>query len=459
MDGMGFFSPTFKRLTVQFLSVCVGAGLMAGPVFADPLSSNNGFYPTATEYGGQYVAANLTYPDSLPAERFPAGGSLGKPLTVDNAEDYMWELKKYIEPSFSTIMNDPQSWDPVAAKWYDLVWSGAADSPKDGREALMNSYTGQIIHATSFDPEHRPATKYVQNHAVIYYDPRAAWMLGRIWADLYDANLAELDFPEGSIVIKAEATTPKIDEWPKVLDKAATWQVFRPSTEDQANKVTPLTPQMVEVHPLQMSVKIKDEVASPETGWVFMAFVYDANSLAPDVWDRFVPIGAMWGNDPEFNRDPNGLPPGESLMETWVNPEKPEFTADTLGWGGRMAGPMDVATRQGVITTSGQRYSGGDNLRASSCMSCHGAAEFPFTVNLYPSPNRSFPPNGEPFLLYDPGSLEWAQWFKNRPNGQSQNSTLGPVGTDLDMAIMFALGATSKVTGQPGLAVDDFDAH
>lgn len=455
--------PATRFLTVSKIvsqsALCAFFGLVsfAGTASADPLTSNNGLYPSESEYDGRFIAANLEYPKTPTSKRFPAGGSTGEAITVENAGAYMRDLKDHIGPSFSTIINQPELWDPVAAGWYDLVWSGASSGspvdPTGGREAIMNTYTGQILHATTFSEEHRPTSAFVQNHAVMYYDDHAATMLGKVWADLYDAELAELTFPEGSIVIKGEATTPSIQEWPEVLTGAATWKVFRPSTDHQAYKVTPLIPQVIEAHPLQLSIKVKDSVASPETGWVYMAFVYDANSKGVTPWDRFVPLGATWGNDPEYNRDPNGLPDGKSLQETWVNPNAPAFTRDTLGWGGRMAGPMDVATRQGVFTTGGKQYAQQD-IASSSCLSCHSAAEFPFTSNLYPSPNRSFPRNGEPFLLYDPGSEEWARWYENRPGSESMNTHRGTSPTDYDMAIMFALGETSRVTGKPGLAVD-----
>jgi hypothetical protein len=473
------FSPCFKGLKMMNSStrsavssmipfritrLVLGIAVLGGAVHADPMTSNNGLYPTAEEFSGRYIVANLDYPKDASTKRFPAGGSMGQALTVENAGQYMRDLKDHIGPSFSTLINDPDNWDPVKAEWYDLVWSGAGEKqddgstdPTSGREALMNTYTGQIVHKTTFLSD-QPKTEWVQNHAVMYYNDHAATMLGRVWADLYDADLSELTFPDGSIVVKAEATTPTIAEWSDVLDGAATWKVFRPTTEDQGNKVTPLKATVVEAHPLQLSIKVKDSIASPETGWVYMAFIYNAKSPGVEPWDRFDPFGAMWGNDPQFANDPKGLPQGEQLTETWVNPNGPAFARDTLGWGGRMAGPMDVATRQGVITTDGKQF-GPKDIGASSCISCHSSAEFPFTMNLYPSPNRSFPRNGEPFLLYEPGSDEWAQWFQNRPGNESMSQGRGAYPTDYDMAIMFALGATAKVTGKPGLAVENFDAH
>lgn len=454
------------RIILKSFAVALGISLLSSTAsHADPMTSNNGLYPQHSDYDGRFVTANLNYPKAPTTRAFPSGGPLGEPLTVDNAGQYMRALKDHIGPSFSTIINDPQNWDPVKAGWYDLVWSGAgsekggATDPTSGREALMNTYTGQIIHSTTFSELNRPDTKWVQNHAVMYYNDHAAVMLGRLWEDLYDADISQLDFPEGSIVIKGEATTPSIEEWPQVLKGAATWKVFRPPTQAAGDNKEPLTAEVVEAHPLQLSIKVKDSKASPETGWVYMAFVYDMNSPGVEVWDKFVPVGAMWGNDPKLTEDPSGLPEGETLQETWINPNAPAFTRDTLGWGGRLAGPMDVATRQGVITTGGQYFEPADDVGASSCISCHSSAEFPFTQNLYPSPNRAFPRNGEPFLLYEPGSVEWAQWFQNRPGNVGMSQGRGPVATDYDMAIMFALGETQKVSGAPGLAIENFDAH
>ncbi len=464
---MQFFSRSAaKRSFMMSAATALGLSLLSTAAsHADPMTSNNGLYPKQSAYDGGFIAANLNYPNAPSTEAFPPGGPSGQALTIENAGEYMRTFKDHIAPSFSTIINDPEKWDPVAAGWYDLVWSGAGSEkggvtdPTSGREALMNTYTGQIIHSSTFSEPNRPDTEWVQNHAVMYYNDHAAVMLGELWEDLYDADISRLNFPEGSIVIKGEATTPKISEWPQVLKNAATWKVFRPDTQDAGNNNEPLTAEVVEAHPLQLSIKIKDSVASPQTHWVYMAFVYDANSPGVEPWDRFVPVGAMWGNDPKFADDPNGLPQGAKLQETWINPNAPAFTRDTLGWGGRLAGPMDVATRQGVITTGGKYYEPEDDVGSSSCISCHSSAEFPWTMNLYPSPNRAFPRNGEPFLLYEPGSVEWAQWFQNRPGNVGMSQGRGPVATDYDMAIMFALGETQRVSGAPGLAIENFDAH
>ncbi len=430
---------------------------------ADPIASNNGLYPEPDEYEGRFLIANLDYPSDPPSHRWPLGGGVGE-LTTENAGLYALALKTYLEPTLRTLIEDSQSWDPVAAGWYDLVWSGEGEPGKDGktdpnsgRDAIMNTYTGQIMPAETFFPPYTPSVD-VQNHAVIYYDGVAASMLDEIWKDIYRPDMRAIDFPDGSVVVKAEAVTPTVEEWP-VLKDASSWNVFRPTMADQKAGTNPLEPKVLTVHPFQMAIKVKDPIASPTTGWVFMALVYDTESSGATPWDRFVPVGVMWGNDAGFARYPNGRPEGTPLVETWLNPDRPDFTNSTLGWGGRLAGPMDVATRHNVVTPSGKRFQGADHLRASSCMSCHGASEFPFSANLYPSPNKSFPPDGSQFLLYDPGSKEWARWFQSRPGDEPMSKDIGVQALDYDMAIMFALSANAGAVGRFEFTLEDFNGH
>ena len=47
-----------------------------------------------------------------------------------------------------------------------------------------------------------------------------------------------------------------------------------------------------------MDVAIKDPRA-PVTQWVFGTFVYDKDAPGGSVWEKMVPLGLMWGNDPQ----------------------------------------------------------------------------------------------------------------------------------------------------------------
>jgi hypothetical protein len=465
--------------------VCLsGAGLLclgligATTAGADPLASNNGFYPPyddpspTVNYNGPFNISNLAYPDAAPDISFNKDGEVAAGrLTSQTALAYMNALKTYLAPTMRPLIDNPGGWDATAAGWYDMVWLGGGDSsdPTSGREAIMNTYGGQIVPSDSWAAPYTPSTDWMQNYGVIYYDPVAASMLNKVWANLYEPDLSQLNFPPGSIAVKIEAATVQPDQWVNsetgvsVLNNAAEWSVFRPTTADQkthqSDPTFKLNNVVQTVYPFQWAIKVKDPRVASAGGWVYMAFVYDARITTGTPWDRFVPAGVMWGNDPDSATQPDGRPASGELSETWVNPNAPPFFADTLGWGGRLAAPMDVAVRHDVIVPSGKRFTGADGFRASSCLSCHGTSEFPFTINLYPSPNRTFPPDDTPFPMFEPGSAEWAAWFQNRPGNVPQSPNIGGIALDYDLSTMFALGTLAAETGNEGFAFDRFHVH
>lgn len=67
---------------------------------------------------------------------------------------------------------------------------------------------------------------------------------------------------------------------------------------------------------------MKDAQSSPLTGWVFSTLVYDKDAPGVDVWDKMMPLGAMWGNDPASNSAQPNPPP---LTENWINPAAPAY--------------------------------------------------------------------------------------------------------------------------------------
>lgn len=448
-----FFSLTRRITFLLPIIPILLAGASARAQFIDPLASNNTVYPTAAEWKGGFRVANYDYPQEPVPSRWVPGAGNGA-LTTKNAHKYMKAFKEFIAEDVSNLVNDPENWSPSKAGWYDMPWNaqgtnlpGGAPDPNQGREAIMGSYTGQILQTNTFlSPS--PKVKF-QNHAVIYYNDVAGAFLGRLWKDVFDPDLTDTQYPEGSICVKVEAATLTPEEWPP-LKGATKYYVYRPNAE-AIDSLPPaeLKPEMVPVWFSQMAVAIKDFTASPQTGWVYMAFAYDKNATGKSCWDKAVPVGAMWGNDPEFARLPDGKKKNVPLAETWVNPKAPKYTRETLGWGGRLAGPMDVATRHNVVTVSGVRYQGDNDLDVSSCISCHSAAQFPFFENLYPSPNVTFPEDGEQFLLFDPGSEEWARWFQNRPGTEALSADLteGVVSLDYDMLLTFSLMTYNAAAG------------
>ena len=432
-------TPAARARAIALAAVLSLALCGAPTLAADPFASNNGFYPdpASKAWTGTYRSLSFDYPtkpvDSGWTKRAPR-----RALTVAAAPEYARLLKAFVEPAMRGMIEQPDTWSPAKAGWYDMIWVAEGPDASSGREAILGAFSGQVILQDTFASSGLKVD--MQNHTVVYYDAAAASMLHRLWANPFAPNRGAVKFPEGAMVIKAAAVSPTPEQWP-VVEGSTTWHVYRPPVAQllahDKDPKAPLTPVVTPLRFMQFDVIVKDSVASPETGWVFMTFIYDKSATGSGTWDKLVPLGAMWGNDPQWARRPTGRGPNrEPLQQSWINPAAPRYAMESLGWGGRMSGPIDVARRHNVLLTDGSDLK---EAATSSCLSCHGTAQYPFVANLYPSPNRSFPPEGSVFPMFVPGSDDWARWFQNRPGTVPMNANQGAVALDYDMLIMFAL--------------------
>ena len=464
----------FIRCALYCILTC-GAARAAQAQGPDPFAGNNTVYPKAKEWENKsFRTSNYNYPPRPVVSKWlPIRPT--EALTKATAPAYVAAIKKFIEHDMSGLVNDPLNWSPQQVGWFDMPWGGQGSmmtngqvDPSTGREALLGSYTGQILQSNSYPMSQRPSVKSFQNHAVVYYNGVAAHHLGNIWKNPYKPDLSNTQYPEGSIAMKVEGVTLADTQWlsrvgPPVLKGSSISYLYRPSVGSMDSQPDPTkrVPVVTAIRFLQMAVRIKDRVASPQTGWVFIAFAYDSRSNGATVWDRTRPVGAMWGNDTLLAKFKNGLGPNGVLQETWVNSDLPDFVSFGLGWGGRLAGPLDVGLRHNVVTVSGKRYDKGNSFPASSCVSCHGAAQYPFVANLYPSPNMHFPEDGMQFLFFDPGSKSWSQWFKNRPGTQAMSGKgrAGIVAADYDMMLTFALATANGSAGAEAFSRTKVHGH
>lgn len=137
-----------------------------------------------------------------------------------------------------------------------------------------------------------------------------------------------------------------------------------------------------------------------------------------------VPLGAMWGNDPQIDSTAS---PTQPLTQNWINPAAPAYVKMTLGWGGRLSGPNDAAVNDAVIDGAVPIVT--PNLPSSSCMSCHSVAEWPMKSFLLPTSSdpQQFAPTGfvnsDYLVMLPPGSMalrrqanrEWRLQRLSRP--------------------------------------------
>jgi len=125
------------------------------------------------------------------------------------------------------------------------------------------------------------------------------------------------------------------------------------------------------------------------------------------VWDRIIPVGIMWGNDPDVKpNDQKDEDHPKELKESWINEEATALrkglhgTRSNWGFGGRLNGPGIISTpiRQWLLIRPVV-----DNF-VSACASCHSISEKNTKAPM-------FPPD-------DATEEEKMKWFRNIPAGE-----------------------------------------
>ena len=151
----------------------------------DPFAGNNTLYPA--DWSQPFRTSHYDYPLHPVAPKWPSARPAGA-LSKDTAPAYVAAVKKILEKDLQGLLNDPLHWSPQQAGWYDMPWGGQGATmsngkidPSTGREALLGSYTGQILKSISYPVNQRPSVPSFQNHAVVYYNDVAAHQLGKIW--------------------------------------------------------------------------------------------------------------------------------------------------------------------------------------------------------------------------------------------------------------------------------------
>ncbi|KAL3451160.1 hypothetical protein BJX65DRAFT_304562 [Aspergillus insuetus] len=162
---------------------------------------------------------------------------------------------------------------------------------------------------------------------------------------------------------------------------------------------------------LQVDFAVRDDRAP--IGWVFGTFMYAGTRNEDNAWDRIIPVGIMWGNDPLMNQ--TAFDQGSQPAESWINPEAEALRVSlgglrpSWGWNGRLNGPADNFI--------------------SSCASCHSVAQKTGEATMtQPRPRLQ---NGKYMPVDD---LRTMNWFRNIPAGQP--FTPGSTSGDYSLQLM-----------------------
>jgi len=421
-----------------------------------------------TPAGFRGFDGSYAYPATLPPP--PAGGypwtqSLdGQPITPQTAGEYVELLKQYITDDMLQLLSDPRTvdqpsvWDPAKLGWYNQPWLAPI------RDGIHGTYTGSTCFSPVLFPKSglkQPFTTYV----LVFYNDVAGRSLQKVWGSASlspDLTNDAAQFDDGSIIVKAAFNTADAGTWPP-MQGALPWTIYIPAF-DCATQTQASTPSQLQVSFFQFDIIVKDSKAAPKTGWVFSTLAFDnridvssdKSTPAGDAWKRMVPLGAMWGNDPQATQA------GDPLLENWINPAAPVYATETLGWGGRLSGPNDGAQQNPpYYTCTGAGCDpkapckdpatcelvdvGGPNLAMSSCMSCHGVSQYAMASFLLPTPLAKISTTGQPvpanvqgnLVFYGEGSNDWMRWFQSRPGTQPQDPGNKQVLAAADYAMNF----------------------
>jgi hypothetical protein len=264
--------------------------------------------------------------------------------------DVDWQLEK------NTVRN-----------WYHAPW---LHTTPNGRE-FVHGLTGErSSRPHELDPGQ---TGSFANWAVGFYNAPGGYVIGQVWKDPNAPNPSAVSFPDGTVTCKLLFTTAPVAQVP-YLKNSFEWQANASTSSGGPRSIQ-------RVRLLQVDVAVRDSRANTTTGWVFGTFVYDGNAAGATPWDRLVPVGLMWGNDPTVTEPTKTST--THLTQTFINPAV--GPAQHLGRAGRLNGPVDNPK--------------------SSCLSCHSTAQWKALSNVLPDatdPMRWFR-NVKATEAFDPG--------------------------------------------------------
>lgn len=384
----------------------------------------------------EYIKSYSEHPLFRLKADFPTSKPVEMPKFIEI--DFKKEPLKYIEAvkNYAFEGNLPD-WDPFKNKirdWYHIPWlhpsteGPTAYPPNGGTEGFHGLIKEAPVGPLQLGPDQKGIDGDYSVYAITLVNDMAGYAMGKMWKDPNNPNLKTLDsrykeggFPLGTVFAKLLFTdAPKGTDKVAYLENPLTWKAFITENFWKSDKRV-----VSDVHLLQMDISVRDPRAdrsdsNPEgTGWVFGTFCYNGQLNKENKFMNLVPVGLMWGNDPDnkINKT-NPFPPtktevNKNLKETVIF-ESEDLPPQHLGWNGRLNGPADLNT--------------------VSCMACHNAAQYPAVTSLVPP--TSVPDGGlEPPTAG--GTKEWMEWFQNLEYGTSMNDDV--YSTDFSFQVAIAL--------------------
>lgn len=362
-----------------------------------------------------------------------------------NPLEYLLAVRDY---AFDGNLPD---WDPFKNPkrgWYHIPWlhptatGPNAYPPNGGTEGFHGLIKEAGLSPLQLGPGQKGKDGSYSVYAITLVNDMAGYTLGKMWKDPMNPDPKATDarygggFPPGTVFAKLLFTdAPQGDDKIPFLENPLQWTAY--ITESFYST----KPRVVgKVNLLQMDIAVRDTRAEGKdgTGWVFGTFAYNGQVNNPNKFLNLVPVGIMWGNDPENKvNTTNPFPP----TQTKVNPDLKEgvvfasaqLPPQHLGWNGRLNGPADLNT--------------------TSCLACHIAAQYPAVTPLVP--NGAVPDGGQT-PPKEGGSAEWMKWFQNVPAATSMDPRVYSTDFSFQVAISLQNFYTVKTSLLQGSYANDY---
>jgi hypothetical protein len=334
---------------------------------------------TADSLGIRVFRLSQNYPDKLPEQPLPP---FFKTDFQKDWKKYLLEVQKYCFEGNTEV--DFRVEDNKVRSWYHMPWQHYTSNGREGfhgltKEAPVQPY--QLAATQSF------ATGGAW--AVGFFNDVAGYSIGQVWKDHNrpDAKAMGSGFKNGAVLFKILFTSipPDVVEKQVPFLRNGQWWDAYATYNFAKDEHMP-----IKVALIQMDIMVRDDRAP--NGWVFGNFQYNGKMNRPNKWENLVPVGIMWGQDPQDSTNQSNPQPkvtiiNPKLTETIINPDTTELPPTHLGWNGRLNGPVDNPK--------------------SSCYSCHSTAE-------YPQGSPMSPLFDADTLAANPiGSPGWMRWFSN----------------------------------------------
>jgi len=257
------------------------------------------------------------------------------PQKLPNAKNLPWlSIDPFSQPAqymkvildYTTKVNarpeiDWRIEDNRMENWCSAPWFQSLREPLHGLTSERSSRPREL---------HVLQTEWARTWAVGIYNDVACYGFGQIWKDPTFPKTKGFAFANGALSIKMLFTTAKPSQVP-YLTGSKEWIV---AANDDGSTTT--------MRLLQIDISTKDD-RSPN-GWFFGTFIYNATQPGDTVWDRMVPVGLIWGSDPDLTA--TGYYEEASVpKEGWMNPAVAAMffplPRQNLGLFGRVNGPVD----------------------------------------------------------------------------------------------------------------------